>query len=164
MFLLMLIVDFMATVGSMCGVRRSEAELWREFGIERPRILGALLDALVHGLRAFGSVHLNQLPRMADFALWTSACEPIGVELADRKAAAGCKTAEGIGEPARQAGQVVECEDIAVVGRNHQLALLARERPLRGGIGVDQSLEQFGENRFCGALLAGYRQKRIGTI
>ena len=56
--------------------RRSEAELWREFGIERPRILGALLDALVHGLRAFGSVHLNQLPRMADFALWTSACEP----------------------------------------------------------------------------------------
>ena len=56
--------------------RRSEAELWREFGIERPRILGALLDALVHGLRAFGGVHLNQLPRMADFALWTSACEP----------------------------------------------------------------------------------------
>ena len=56
--------------------RRSEAELWREFGIERPRILGALLDALVHGLRAFGSVHLNQLPRMADFALWTSSCEP----------------------------------------------------------------------------------------
>jgi hypothetical protein len=56
--------------------RRSEAELWREFGIERPRILGALLDALAHGLRAFGSVHLNQLPRMADFALWTSACEP----------------------------------------------------------------------------------------
>ena len=56
--------------------RRSEAELWREFGIERPRILGALLDALVHGLRAFGSVHLNQLPRMADFALWATACEP----------------------------------------------------------------------------------------
>src|ERR1700730_13983851 len=76
MFLLMLIVDFMATVGSMCSVRRSEAELWREFGIERPRILGALLDALVHGLRAFGSVHLNQLPRMADFALWTWPGEP----------------------------------------------------------------------------------------
>jgi hypothetical protein len=56
--------------------RRSEAELWREFGIERPRILGALLDALAHGLRAFGSVHLNQLPRMADFALWAAACEP----------------------------------------------------------------------------------------
>jgi hypothetical protein len=56
--------------------RRSEAELWRRFGIELPRILGALLDALVQGLHEFGSVHLDQLPRMADFALWASACEP----------------------------------------------------------------------------------------
>ena len=32
--------------------RRPEAELWREFEIVRPRILGALLDAVVHGLRA----------------------------------------------------------------------------------------------------------------
>jgi hypothetical protein len=56
--------------------RRSEAELWREFGNERPRILGALLDALAHGLHAFGNVHLDQLPRMADFALWATACEP----------------------------------------------------------------------------------------
>ena len=31
--------------------RRSEAELWREFEIARPRILGALLDAAEHGLR-----------------------------------------------------------------------------------------------------------------
>src|SRR5262249_29377811 len=56
--------------------RRSEADLWRAFGIERPRILGALLDALVHGLRAFSNLHLDQLPRMADFALWATACEP----------------------------------------------------------------------------------------
>jgi hypothetical protein len=32
--------------------RRSEAELWREFEIARPRILGALLDAAAHGLRS----------------------------------------------------------------------------------------------------------------
>jgi hypothetical protein len=31
--------------------RRSEAELWREFEIARPRLLGALLDAAVRGLR-----------------------------------------------------------------------------------------------------------------
>ena len=31
--------------------RRSETELWREFEIARPRILGALLDAAVHGLQ-----------------------------------------------------------------------------------------------------------------
>ena len=31
--------------------RRSESELWREFELARPRILGALLDAAAHGLR-----------------------------------------------------------------------------------------------------------------
>jgi hypothetical protein len=55
--------------------RRSEAELWREFECQRPFILGALLDAAVHGLRAIGSVSSDQLPRMADFALWARACE-----------------------------------------------------------------------------------------
>jgi len=55
--------------------RRSEAELWREFELARPMILGALLDAAEHGLRAVGSVQLARLPRMADFALWATACE-----------------------------------------------------------------------------------------
>ena len=55
--------------------RRPESELWREFEIARPRILGALLDAAVHGLRAMGRVQLDRLPRMADFALWATACE-----------------------------------------------------------------------------------------
>ena len=55
--------------------RRPEAELWREFEIAGPRILGALLDAVVHGLRAMDIVKLARLPRMADFALWASACE-----------------------------------------------------------------------------------------
>jgi hypothetical protein len=54
--------------------RRSETELWREFELARP-ILGALLDAVAHGLGAVGSVHLSRLPRMADFALWATACE-----------------------------------------------------------------------------------------
>jgi hypothetical protein len=44
------------------GDRRPEAELWREFEIARPRILGALLDAVVHGLRAINHVQLNALP------------------------------------------------------------------------------------------------------
>ena len=55
--------------------RRVEAELWRGFEFARPRILGALLDAVVHGLRAVDRVHLDRLPRTADFALWASACE-----------------------------------------------------------------------------------------
>ena len=56
--------------------RRSERELWREFEIARPRLLGALLDATVHGLRTLPNVRLTSLPRMADFALWATACEP----------------------------------------------------------------------------------------
>jgi hypothetical protein len=55
--------------------RRPENELWRDFEIARPCILGALLDAMVHGLRTLGRVRLDRLPRMADFALWTAACE-----------------------------------------------------------------------------------------
>jgi hypothetical protein len=55
--------------------RRPEATLWREFEFARPRILGALLDAAVHGLQALPRVRLERLPRMADFALWATACE-----------------------------------------------------------------------------------------
>jgi hypothetical protein len=54
--------------------RRSESGLWREFEIARPRILGALLDAAVRGLQALPTVRLTSLPRMADFALWATAC------------------------------------------------------------------------------------------
>jgi hypothetical protein len=56
--------------------RRSEAELWREFDLARPRILGALLDAAVRGLQTLPDIRLTRLPRMADFALWATACEP----------------------------------------------------------------------------------------
>jgi hypothetical protein len=55
--------------------RRSEAELWAAFENERPRILGVLLDAMVEGLKRLPGTHLPRLPRMADFALWATACE-----------------------------------------------------------------------------------------
>ena len=55
--------------------RRPEAELWAVFETERPRILGALLDAVVQGLRMLPQTRLEKLPRMADFALWATACE-----------------------------------------------------------------------------------------
>jgi hypothetical protein len=55
--------------------RRSEKQLWRDFEVARPRILGSLLDAVAHGLRKLPTVQLTQLPRMADFALWATACE-----------------------------------------------------------------------------------------
>jgi hypothetical protein len=65
--------------------RRPERDIWREFEAARPRILGALLDAIVHGLRELPRVCLPRLPRMADFALWATACEtalwPAGIFL-----------------------------------------------------------------------------------
>jgi hypothetical protein len=55
--------------------RRPEAELWAAFEAERPGILGVLLDAVVEGLKRLPETHLPKLPRMADFALWATACE-----------------------------------------------------------------------------------------
>jgi hypothetical protein len=55
--------------------RRVERQLWREFEVPRPRILGSLLDAAAHGLRNVAGIHVEELPRMADFALWATACE-----------------------------------------------------------------------------------------
>lgn len=55
--------------------RLDESTFWREFERVRDRILGALLDAVVAGLRKLPEVKLEQLPRMADFAKWVAACE-----------------------------------------------------------------------------------------
>ncbi len=55
--------------------RRPEAELWASFDAERGRILGVFLDAVVEGLKRLPDTRLPKLPRMADFALWASACE-----------------------------------------------------------------------------------------
>jgi hypothetical protein len=55
--------------------RRTERPIWREFEVMHPRILGCLLDAAAAGLRRLSSVRLERPPRMADFALWSTACE-----------------------------------------------------------------------------------------
>ncbi len=55
--------------------RRPEAELWEAFNAECPRILGVLLDAVAEGLKRLPDTRLEKLPRMADFALWVTACE-----------------------------------------------------------------------------------------
>ncbi len=58
------------------AARKDEATFWQEFDQARPRILGALLDAVSCGLRQLPDVHLDCKPRMADFALWSVAAEP----------------------------------------------------------------------------------------
>lgn len=56
-------------------MRRPESDLWDEFAREHPTILGALLDAVSGALAKADSVELPRLPRMADFAIWTTAAE-----------------------------------------------------------------------------------------
>src|SRR5207249_10458218 len=56
--------------------RRTESDLLGDFNAAHPRILGALLDAAVTGLRNLPGVKLPGLPRMADFARWVAACSP----------------------------------------------------------------------------------------
>jgi Terminase RNaseH-like domain len=45
--------------------RRPEHELWREFELARPYILGVLLDAAARGLHMLPHARLRRLPRMA---------------------------------------------------------------------------------------------------
>ncbi len=56
--------------------RQPEDEFWTAFEEARPRILGAMLDAVVCGLRRLPEVQLGHYPRMADFAKWAVACAP----------------------------------------------------------------------------------------
>jgi hypothetical protein len=60
--------------------RREESEFWATFAQAHPRIFGAVLDAVVGGLRNIESgVELERKPRMADFAVWGVAEEvPLG--------------------------------------------------------------------------------------
>jgi hypothetical protein len=53
--------------------RKCEADFWRAFQSDYPRILGALLDAVAGGLRELPSGRLEELPRMADFARFAEA-------------------------------------------------------------------------------------------
>lgn len=56
--------------------RVDEDSLWKQFHETRPRILGALLDAVVMALRNLPTVKLDVMPRMADFCRWVVAAEP----------------------------------------------------------------------------------------
>jgi hypothetical protein len=55
--------------------RRTEKEISEEFEREKASILGALLTGVSEGLRRLPNVHLEQSPRMADFAAFGTACE-----------------------------------------------------------------------------------------
>jgi hypothetical protein len=55
--------------------RLADQALQAELERARPQILGALLDRIVIDLGRLPYIKLKRLPRMADFALWATACE-----------------------------------------------------------------------------------------
>ena len=55
--------------------RREDSELLAAFEEKRARILGVLLGALATGLKQLAATCLPEKPRMADFAVWATACE-----------------------------------------------------------------------------------------
>ena len=58
------------------AARRDERAFWAAFDAVRPRILGALLDALVLVIRDADAIDLPEMPRMADFARRAAAAAP----------------------------------------------------------------------------------------
>ncbi|MFZ1106953.1 MAG: hypothetical protein WAN43_01215 [Rhodomicrobium sp.] len=66
----------LVTLASIGEARRMADD---EFNVRleaaRPRVLGALLDAVAVGLRELPGVELDRMPRMANFIRWTRACE-----------------------------------------------------------------------------------------
>lgn len=63
------------------AARSDETTFWGEFELARPKILGALFDAVANGIRNVKDVTIStkekgiELPRLADFTLWGMACE-----------------------------------------------------------------------------------------
>lgn len=55
--------------------RLTESAFWARFHKDAPQIFAGLLDALVHGLANISSVPCSDLGRMADFEVWSIACE-----------------------------------------------------------------------------------------
>jgi hypothetical protein len=54
--------------------RLPQKDVYDSLEKERPSILGALLTAISNGLRRLPDTKLEELPRMADFAIWATAC------------------------------------------------------------------------------------------
>lgn len=84
--------------------RLTETQIWSEFNRMHSAVLGALLDATAYGLRNLPNVVLEKKPRMADFAVWATACEPaLGLP---------CDFAEAYGDNRTQARETVLAADL----------------------------------------------------
>lgn len=58
------------------GKRKTEEDLNRQFAQDWPHIVGGLFEAASAALRDCGTIHIDDLPRMADFTKWACAGVP----------------------------------------------------------------------------------------
>jgi hypothetical protein len=87
--------------------RRDEETLMAAFEAARPKVLGALLDAVAGALRELPHVKLDRLPRMADFARWATAAESALGWTAGTFIAAYARNRDAANELALEASPVV---------------------------------------------------------
>lgn len=66
------------------GARLAEGDVWARFNGMRPTLLGALFDELSGAMAREPAVHLESMPRMADFARYLVAVEPEALEVYGR--------------------------------------------------------------------------------
>ena len=79
--------------------RRDEADLYIEYERECSQILGALIDAVSVALARLSAIELTHRPRMADFALWSTAAEEgLGLSSGSFMSAYGGNRAEAVQE------------------------------------------------------------------
>jgi hypothetical protein len=98
--------------------RLTERTFWRRFDRERPRSLGALLDAVSAGLRNLPKTRLGALPRMADFAKWVCACAPALGFTADIFLDAYASNRETANQTALESSPIVQyILDVAAFGK-----------------------------------------------
>jgi hypothetical protein len=67
---------YLESFASLGLPRRTEREVEQILGDMKPRLLGALYDAVSCAIRNHGEVDQSDLPRLADFALWAEAAGP----------------------------------------------------------------------------------------
>ena len=94
------------------GARKDEASFWHEFETALPKLVGAIMDALVIGLKNLPKTKPANLPRMADYAIWGTACESTYTKPGNLMNALAAARTESIED-------VIEASVVAQVLREH---------------------------------------------
>ena len=94
------------------GARKDEASFWHEFETAFPKLVGAIMDALVIGLKNLPKTKPANLPRMADYAIWGTACESTYTKPGNLMNALAAARTESIED-------VIEASVVAQVLREH---------------------------------------------